>query len=143
MIRIFFLVMAPSTPELRVDPLEHDFDPPIELAASVRGVARHWAQVGVPRGGDASAVDAMSDEEPDDGRRAGGRELPVARELGRGDRHVVGVTLDIDWMLMIDVEELRDLAEQRQAGRLQVGRSGIEEQLVGQDPYDESSLGDF
>ena len=88
--------------------------------------------------------DAAPEQVAQDGVRAGRRQLPVARELRGFDRHVVGVALDHDRMVLVSTSSRLPISSSsgRPAG-CSVAEPDVEQQLVGQDRHDQPLLVDL
>src|ERR1035438_8574043 len=115
MMMSFFLVtgFAGSRGRGWVNALDHDLDAPVLGAPGRAGVTGERVQVRVARRAEPVSTQAAGDQVAHDRRRPSRRELPVGWILSAVDRLVVGVPFHGYRIAPVQVEQLRDLVEQR------------------------------
>src|SRR3954467_5256117 len=121
---------------------EDDLHAPVARAAAGRRVGAERVHRAVSGRPEAAGRDVIADQESDDGGRAGGRQLPVRRELAVRDRLVVGVALDHDGVVELRAQERRDAVEQGGRRRVERRAAAVVQHLVGEQPDDEAAARD-
>src|SRR3954466_13631516 len=109
---------------------QRDLDAAVLAPAVGVVVRRDRRELAAPRRAQALRRHAVGLQEAHHRGGAGGGELPVGRELRRGDRHVVGMADDADHLVLVALQRLAHLLEDVLARVLERRLAGIEEELL-------------